>query len=48
MAEDVVGGEIVRGVHEVGLGDGLLAGSADAGFGVGDDAVIDVNETRAE
>ena len=40
MAVDGVGGEVVSGVHEVSLGGGGLAGSADAGLGVADDAVV--------
>ena len=48
MAEDVVGGEIVGRVHEVGLGGGGFAGSADAGFGVADDAMVYIDETGAE
>ena len=48
MTEDRVGGEIVGGVHEVGVGSRGLAGSADSGLGVGDDAVIDVDYARPE
>ena len=48
MAEDVVGGEIVGGIHEVGLGGGGFASPADAGLGVADDAVVDIDQTGAE
>ena len=48
MAEDGVGREIVCGVHEVGLVGGLLAGAADAAFGVADDAVVEIDEAGAE
>ena len=48
VAEDRVGGEIVGGIHEVGLGGGRLAGAADAGFGVADDAVVEIDEAGAE
>ncbi len=45
MAEDRVGGEIVRGVHEVGgAGGSSFSGAADSGFGVADDAVVDIGE----
>ena len=42
MAEDVVGGEIVGRIHEVGLRGGGLAGSADTGLGVADDELLRV------
>ena len=48
MAEDGVGGEIVGGVHEVGLRGGRFACAADAGFGVADDAVVEVDEMSLE
>ncbi len=44
MAEDRVGGEVVGGVHEVGLGGGALAGAADAGLRVADDAVFEIDQ----
>ena len=44
MAEDGVGGEIVGGVHEVGLGGWRFAGAADAGLGIADDAVIEIDQ----
>ena len=44
MAEDGVGGEIVGGVHEVGLGGGGFAGAADSGLGVADDAVVEIDQ----
>jgi hypothetical protein len=48
VAEDGVGGEVVGGVHEVGVGGGGFAGSADAGLGVADDAVVEVDEAGLE
>ncbi len=48
MAEDGVGGEVVGGVHKVGLGGGGFACSADAGFGVADDAVVYIDEAGLE
>ena len=48
MAKDGVGRKVVGGVHEVGVGGGRFASSADAGFGVADDAAIEVDEIGAE
>ena len=45
MAEDRVGGEIVGGIHEVGLGGRCFAGSADSGLCVADDAVVEIDQT---
>ncbi len=46
MGEDAVGGEIVGRVHEVRLGGGRFARAADAALGVGDDAVVEIDEAR--
>ena len=43
VAEDRVGGEIVGGVHEVGLRGRGFACAADSGFGVADDAVVEID-----
>ena len=48
MAEDSVGREIVGGVHETVVGRESFARAGDAGFGVGDDADVEVDHIRAE
>ncbi len=44
VAENGVGREVVRRVHEVRLGGGRLACAADSGLGVADDAVIEIDD----
>ncbi len=48
VAEDGVGGEVVGRVHEVRGGGGRFARAGDAGFGVGDDAVVEIDDVGAD
>ena len=43
VREEAVGGEIVGRVHEVGFRGGRFARAGDAGFGVGNDAAVEID-----
>src|ERR1700691_2014298 len=45
VREDAVGGEVVGCVHEMRFGGGSLSSAADAAFGIGDNAVVEIDET---
>ena len=48
MRKDAVGGKIVGRVHEVRFGRWSLARAADAALGVGNNAVLEIDEARCD